>query len=191
MSRFASIRLTGNVARAAGMAGFMDKVVIENCDNNLERSAAELASKMKSMIVRKQCGLASNTELTQKVKGGNIPLVDSSQLVNGITWAKVGKGQAKLTKNRTNNFEAYFVGVNRNAPIKAPSSHIGEYQPVSLYNIAKNQVRGYTVKLPRNGIKKVVPARDFRTAPYDAHKERHRELMANAVASGIKVLGMP
>lgn len=174
---FAGVRMTSNAMQAARMTGFVDIVVRDHCDDKIEESAAKLVSLMQTMIVDKKCGLAENTELTQKIKGGNIPLVDSSQLVKGITWQRLEAGEAKLPKDMTNTFSACFVGVQRQAGVRGPAHQIGTYKSVNLYNVARAQVTGYTVVLPNNGVKKVVPKRDFRKKPYEKFKDEFAEDM--------------
>ena len=182
--RFAVIQFSGNVARAAGMYGFIDKIVVKHCDDKLEESAKKLAEKMKQMLVRKQCGLSLNTMFTVEMKGTNTPLIDSSQLVNSITYKMLDSGQAGLPNNKTNRFKAAFVGVLRDGALKSGGSLIGKQTPVALVTIAKNMCSGYTVKMPSNKVKKHVPSRDFRREPWKDFKEEYYENMKDGVASG-------
>jgi hypothetical protein len=184
LGSFAMLTLSGNVARAAGMFGFIDKVVVESCDDKLEKSAKELAEKMKQMLVRKQCGLSLNTMFTVEMKGTNTPLIDSSQLANSITYKLLDKGQADLPGNKSNRFKAAFVGVLRDGMLKSGGSLIGKQTPVALVTIAKNMVKGYTVTMPSNKVKKHVPSRDFRKEPWRDFKEQYYESMKDGVASG-------
>lgn len=187
LDRVPGVRVFGNFDQVYRIAPFLDKVVHDNCERNLQKSAAELESLMKRMIVRNQCGLASNGDLTQELKGGATPLVDRGHLVRAISTAK--QTSNVTYRGTTGKVTSCFVGILRTAGIKMPSSHLGKYVPISLYTLAKNQVRGYTVTLPRTGVKKVVPKRDFRDAPLQAHRERHKQLMGNAVAHAHKTLG--
>ena len=186
MAGFGSMGLIGNVARASAMSGFIDKIVTDNCDDKLEKAAIKLTDKMRSMIIRKECGLAANTDFTQSLKGGNIPLVDSGQLVANITYKMLDKGEASVgvTVQKVNRFRAAFVGVMRQGPMKSGGSLIGIQTAKELFNIAKRQVFGYTVVMPGSGAIKKVPARDFRKAPRDWFEQEFLEDMKDGVASG-------
>lgn len=189
MGALGGVRISSNAMQAATMSGFIDKNVRENCDKALEKNAAELADNMKKMIITRQCRLAANTAFTQEMKGGNIPLVDSSSLVQGITWKRLDKGEADLGGGKTNNFAACFVGVLRNAKVSGGASQIGGYTPTYLVNLAARMVTGYTVTMPRTGVTKLVPARDFREKPYRENLEKFQEEMGNGVAFSLKTLG--
>ena len=186
----AGVRMTSNAMQMARMTHFVDTVVRDHCDDNIEKSAAELTDLMKKMIINKQCGLAPNTALTQQIKKGNIPLYDSGQLMNGITWKRLDAGQADLGKDKTNTFSACFVGVQRQAGVRGPAHQIGIYNSVNLFNVARAQVTGYTVTMPNNRVKKVVPKRDFRKKPYEKHKDRHEELMRTGASTAFSKLSV-
>jgi len=183
------IQVFGNAQQISNMGLFIDTVGHKHCEDNIEKSAAELESLMKQMIQTNACGLKENGDLTFSLKGAKPPLVDSNQMVNAITWEKI-------TKNHTFEGTTYpvsscFIGILRTAGIKGPSSHLGKYVPISIYTQARNQVRGYTVTLPMNKVKKVVPKRDFREKPMEAYKEQYQENMRDAVVKTIKQLGSP
>lgn len=183
------MHMIGNVARIANLTGFIDPILNDHLRNNLEKSAEELASVMKKGIVRREFGLAPNTPLTQELKGGNIPLVASSQLVQGINASKISPGQAKLLKGRSNRFEAYFVGVQRFSRTRGgDSNRLGVYKPISLFNVARKMVMAHTVVLPNNGVRKKVPKRDFVTPAYKKHKPKHEEYMRGGVSMGLRSL---
>jgi hypothetical protein len=190
MSRLAGLgsigtmRLSSNFVQLAALTQFIDKVVEEQCENELEKAASELADKMKAMLLRNECGLARNTDFTQGLKGSSVPLIDSGQLANAITYKLYDGGQMDVPGAKTNNFKAAFVGIMRNGPLKSGGSLIGSQTPVALYTVAKNQVKGYSVKMPNNNAVKKVVARDFRKVPYDEFKEEFLERMKDGVASG-------
>jgi hypothetical protein len=84
--------------------------------------------------------------------------------------------------------DAYFVGVKRTAPmVRADTVRLGTYKAISLFNVAKKMVKAHTVTLPRSGIKKKVPKRDFVTPAYKQHRKRHFELMEESVAKALKI----
>lgn len=175
------VRLTGQWGSLMALGEVVKNTTIPELEKSLERSALELLAKMKEGIASRSLGLAPNTELTQRLKGGNIPLIDSSQMWQNITMSKLID---KAPSGGDEEYRAYFVGVNRKAPMhRATGSELGSPKPISLYNIARKQVKGYTVVLPRTGIQKKVPARDFRKKPYKEHKKRHKELMQSGVSS--------
>lgn len=182
------MHLLGNVSRIGNLVGFIDPILNEHLKKNLAKSAEELASIMKKGIIRREFGLASNAELTMMFKrGANIPLVASSQLVQGINAQKIGEGKARLLKGKTNRFEAYFVGVKRYSRTRSSDSNrIGKYVPVSLFNVAKKMVKAHTVVLPRSGVKKKVPKRDFVTPAYKKHKAKHEEYMRGGVSLALR-----
>jgi len=190
LGSFATIRLSSNAMQAAALAGFVDKIVDDNCADKLKKAASDLADKMKEMLVRNQSGLAPNGELTIQLKGSTVPLVDSSQLANSITYKMLDEGYADLGASKagvakTNRFRAAFVGVMRSGPMKSGGSLLGMQTAVELYTVAKNMVRGYTVKLPSNGVKKKVPSRDFRKEPLSQYKDEYLEMMKGGVSSGL------
>jgi hypothetical protein len=185
---FATIRLTSNAAQAARMVGFIDTVVESNCEDKLEESAKKLQKQMKEAIKGNQCELAPNGALTRILKGGSVPLVDTSQFVNGIRYKMLDKESVSFNKGGTNRFKAAFVGILRDSGITYPSSHLGVWRPISLYKLAKNQVVGYTVTLPGNKVKKKVPARDFRKAVWAQYGDEYKDLMKSAVSSAFSRL---
>jgi len=183
------ISFIGNFARVYSLAPALEVAIHAKSEKNIEKSAAELESLMKKMILEGRCGLAQNGSLTLLLKGGSTPLKDNGHLVRGISSEKVDASVVK--GGTTHTVTAYFVGIKRTAGLKMSSSHLGTYVPVSLYTLARNQVRGYTVTLPRTGIKKKVPKRDFRGPVRDAYKEQFKENMTDAVAKAVKELGAP
>ncbi|MBT8348266.1 MAG: hypothetical protein HKP62_02320, partial [Sulfurovum sp.] len=88
-------RVVGDVARFNYMATHLITRTKEDLSKALEKSARELEGTMKRGIVHREFGLTSNTDLTQILKGGNIPLVASSQLVQNITASKLNADQSK------------------------------------------------------------------------------------------------
>jgi hypothetical protein len=179
------VSLTGQVAALQSFATVAKNATINELEDSLKRSALELEAKIKEGIAANRLGLAPNTDLTQRLKGGNIPLIDTGQMWQNITTSDL------ITKAEgvdADEFRAYFVGVKRTAPMHRPrTTELGTPKTESLYNIARKQVRGYTVTLPRTGVKKKVPARDFRKKPYQDHKKRHKELMKSAVHQALTV----
>jgi hypothetical protein len=170
--------------QAARLAGFIDSVVEAQCEDKLEEAAKKLEKQMKDSILGNKCELAPNGDFTTELKGSSVPLVDTKQMVNGIRYKMYGRGEFNLPKEKTNRFRAAFVGILRDSGITYPSSHIGVWRPVSLFLLAKNQVRGYTVTLPGNKVQKKVPARDFRKAVRDSFKEEYMELMKSGASAG-------
>ena len=179
------VSLTGQVAALQSFATVAKNATIDELEDALKRSALELEAKIKEGIASNRLGLAPNTALTQELKNGNIPLIDTGQMWQNITTSDL---ITKAEGVEADEFRAYFVGVKRSAPMHQPkTTKLGTPAPVSLYNIARKQVRGYTAVLPRSGLRKKVPARDFREKPYKEHKKRHMELMKSAVHEAITV----
>ena len=187
------VQIFGRFDRLCSIAPAYDALLHQQCEKQIEKSAAELESLMKRMIQGDECGLAKNGDLTLSLKGGSTPLVDNGHLLNGISSKKIEDKVSAGGSDRT--VTSYFVGIQRNAGLKMPSSHLGKYVPVALYTIARNQVLGYTVTLPKNGIKKKVPKRDFRKPVKDAFKDKFKEDMADAAVTArgalVSTIGSP
>lgn len=185
------VRTSNNFFQMMAIAGFVDTVVVKHLEDKIEKSAKELEALMKQKILTNDCGLVGNTSFTQSLKGGSTPLVNSGQLVAGIASKEMPVGSVEIKGGLTNRTRSFFVGIARDIGGKSPSKgHLGKWTAVSLYTVAKNQVRGYTVTLPGKAkIKKVVPKRDFRKEPLAAHKERHKELMKEGAAHAMLLLG--
>jgi len=198
-------QLIGDVAKVRMLSKIITNRTVSELKTALEKSALEAEAIMKRGIARQEFGLAPNTALTQELKGGNIPLVASSQLVQNITTSELGReaseafgqimkrlGDKTFGKMGSGDVvEAYFVGVKRTAPQYSSGTsqmRLGKYRSISLYNIARLMVKGYTAVLPRIGVKKKVPKRDFVTPTKKAHAKRHRELMEDSVGKVIRLL---
>jgi len=194
--------VVGDVAKLQSIKTLLVSRSRKELKEALEKSAAELVSLMKRGIVRQEFGLAPNTELTIELKGGNIPLVASSQLVLNITASKLSEtdsrnlgevlkrfGDKALSGSGVDDMmDAYFVGVKRTAPmVQAATKRLGSYRAISLFNVAKKMVTSHTVTLPGNGIKKKVPKRDFVTPAYRQHRKRHYELMEESIAKTLRI----
>jgi len=194
--------ITGDIAKVLSFKSLIISRSKKELEEALEKSAAELVSLMRRGIVRQEFGLAPNTSLTIELKGGSIPLVASSQLVQNITSSKLNEADSRNLGEILKRFgdkalsgsdvgdmlDAYFVGVKRTAPmVQADTNRLGTYRAISLFNVAKKMVKSHTVILPGNGIKKKVPKRDFVTPAYRQHRKRHYELMQESVAKALRI----
>jgi len=194
--------IVGDAARFSAMSKMLVSRSKKELQQALETSAAELVDRMKRGILRQEFGLAPNTTLTQELKGGSIPLVASTQLVMNITQSKLSGTDSKAFGDVLKRFgdkalsgegvgdttDAWFVGVKRTAPmVQADTIRLGTYSAISLFNVAKKMVKAHTVTLPRSGIKKKVPKRDFVSPAVRAHRKRHYELMEESVSKILRI----
>lgn len=195
-------QVVGDISKLQMLKSLVHTRTKKELEEALEKSATELVSRMRKGILHQEFGLAANTSLTIELKGGSIPLVASGQLVANITKSKLSGADSKALGDVLKRFgdkalsgdgvgdmaDAYFVGVKRTAPmVRADTVRLGTYRAISLFNVAKKMVKAHTVKLPRSGIKKRVPKRDFVTPAYKQHRKRHFELMEESVAKALKI----
>ena len=197
-------QIVGDVARFQTFSKMLVTRTRKELQKALETSAAELVSRMRNGIVRQEFGLAPNTALTQELKGGSIPLVDpsSAQLVANITQSKLSEADSKAfgdvlkrfgdkalsSEGAGDTMDAWFVGVKRTAPmVQGDTKRLGTYRAISLFNVAKKMVTKHTVTLPKSGIKKNVPKRDFVSPAVKQHRKRHYELMEESVSKILRI----
>lgn len=195
-------QVVGDVAKIQSLKSLLHTRTKKELQEALEKSAEELVSNMREGILRQEFGLAANTELTIRLKGGSIPLVASGQLVKNITKSKLSEKDSKAIGDVLKRFgdtqlsaggvedmtDAYFIGVKRTAPmVRANTIRLGTYRAISLFNVAKKMVTKHTVVLPKSGIKKTVPKKDFVTPAYRQHRKRHFELMGESVVKALRI----